>query len=89
MKKTLFFAAAAIAMLASCSQNDLEAPVVAQSQQGDAIEFGTYLGKAATSRAGVAGSITTESLKTGTHSAGLVSVFSLTILAQITTLTLL
>ena len=57
MKKTLFFAAAAIAMLASCSQNDLEAPVVAQSQQGDAIEFGTYLGKAATSRAGATGSI--------------------------------
>ena len=65
MKKTLFFAAAALAMLASCSQNDLEAPVVAQSQQGDAVEFGTYLCKAATSRAisgavngGVTGSIT-------------------------------
>ena len=28
MKKKLIFAAAAIAMLASCSQNDLEAPVV-------------------------------------------------------------
>ena len=70
MKKKLIFAAAAIAMLASCSQNDLEAPVVGQAQQSDAIEFGTYLGKAATSRAGVAGSITTESLKTGAHSAG-------------------
>ncbi len=52
MKKKLIFAAAAIAMLASCSQNDLEAPVVGQAQQSDAIEFGTYLGKAAGSRAG-------------------------------------
>lgn len=57
MKKKLIFAAAAIAMLASCSQNDLEAPVVGQAQQSDAIEFGTYLGKAATSRAGATGSI--------------------------------
>ena len=50
MKKKLIFAAAAIAMLASCSQNDLEAPVVGQAQQSDAIEFGTYLGNGATSR---------------------------------------
>ena len=63
MKKISFFAAAAIAMLASCSQNDLEAPVVAQSQQGDAIEFGTYLGKAATSRAGYGGNMNTAKLK--------------------------
>ncbi len=65
MKKKLIFAAAAIAMLASCSQNDLEAPVVAQSQQGDAIEFGTYLGKAAGSRTGWAGVITDTELKDG------------------------
>ncbi|MBQ7423707.1 MAG: hypothetical protein IJV19_03070 [Prevotella sp.] len=51
MKKILFLTASAIAMLASCSQNDLEAPVVAEAQQS-AVEFGTYLGKAATSRAG-------------------------------------
>ena len=70
MKKTLFFAAAAIAMLASCSQNDLEAPVVAQSQQGDAIEFGTYLGKAAGSRAGWAGDITDTELKDNTKAKG-------------------
>ena len=70
MKKTLFFAAAAIAMLASCSQNDLEAPVVAQSQQGDAIEFGTYLGKAATTRSGWAGVITDDELKEGSKANG-------------------
>ena len=65
MKKKLIFAAAAIAMLASCSQNDLEAPVVGQTQQSDAIEFGTYLGKQATSRAGVKGAINTnENLQT-------------------------
>ena len=67
MKKKLIFAAAAIAMLASCSQNDLEAPVVGQTQQSDAIEFGTYLGKQATSRAGTIGEITTTTLTTGAH----------------------
>lgn len=68
MKKTLFFAAAAIAMLASCSQNDLEAPVVAQAQQGDAIEFGTYTGQSAQTRtiaSGTAGAITTDELLQG------------------------
>lgn len=63
MKKKLIFAAAAIAMLASCSQNDLEAPVVGQAQQSDAIEFGTYIGKAATSRGADPTSLTTDNLK--------------------------
>lgn len=67
MKKTLFFAAAAIAMLASCSQNDLEAPVVAQSQQGDAIEFGTYTGQSAQTRTVASGTngaiVTNENLQ--------------------------
>jgi len=71
MKKTLFFAAAAIAMLASCSQNDLEAPVVAQSQQGDAIEFGTYVAGTPGSRAltpgGKTGEMTTDKLKNGSE----------------------
>lgn len=71
MKKTLFFAAAAIAMLASCSQNDLEAPVVAQSQQGDAIEFGTYVGGAAGSRAtAYVGNITDTELKAAANGFG-------------------
>ncbi len=52
MKKTLFFAAAALAMLASCSQNDdLSAPVVAENTQPQAIEFGTYVGKTTATRA--------------------------------------
>ena len=52
MKKSLFFAAAAVAMLTGCSQNDdLTAPTVAQNaQQQTAIEFGTYLGKTAQTR---------------------------------------
>lgn len=70
MKKKLIFAAAAIAMLASCSQNDLEAPVVGQAQQSDAIEFGTYLGKAATSRAGFVGEITDTELKSDAKADG-------------------
>ena len=69
MKKNLFLAAAAVAMLASCSQNDLEAPVVAEAQQ-TAIEFGTYLGKAATSRAGWAGAMTNDNLKESSKSNG-------------------
>lgn len=52
MKKILFFAAAAVAMLASCSQNDdLTQPTVAQQdQQQTAVQFGTYLGNAAQTR---------------------------------------
>ena len=65
MKKILFLTASAIAMLASCSQNDLEAPVVAEAQQS-AVEFGTYLGKAAESRAtvGTQGTMTTATMAT-------------------------
>lgn len=62
MKKKLFFAAAAIAMLASCSQNDeLTQPTVAQSQQTP-VDFGTYVSKSATTRAGSTGTITTAQL---------------------------
>ena len=66
MKKHLFFAATALAVLASCSQSDdLSAPVVAENTQPQAIEFGTYVGKNTQTRAiadavngGVTGSIT-------------------------------
>ncbi len=52
MKKHLFFAATALAMLASCSQSDdLSAPVVAENTQPQAIEFGTYVGKTPATRA--------------------------------------
>lgn len=59
MKKILFFAAAAVAMLASCSQNDdLTAPTVAQNaQQQTAVLFGTYLGRQAETRTYTSGPI--------------------------------
>ena len=68
MKKKFLFAAAALAMLASCSQNDdlNSAPVVAEAEN-NAITFGTYVGGANSTRAGKTGSITTDALKTGTH----------------------
>ena len=51
MKKFLFFAAAAVAMLASCSQNDdLSAPVTQQNTEDNAVQFGTYLSRSAGSR---------------------------------------
>ena len=75
MKKNLFLAAAAVAMLASCSQNDLEAPVVAEAQQ-TAIEFGTYLGNAASSRAGWGGNMTIEQLKESETNGGGFGIFA-------------
>lgn len=67
MKKVLFFAAAAVAMLTGCSQNDdLTAPTVAQNAQQTPVEFGTYLGRTATTRStgGSTGDITTATLQT-------------------------
>lgn len=60
MKKTLLFAATALAMLASCSQSDdlNNAPVVAENNQAQPIEFGTYLGRTTTTRATATGNIT-------------------------------
>lgn len=65
MKKTLLFAATALAMLASCSQSDdlNNAPVVAETNQ--AVEFGTYVGKTPVTRAGWAGDITNTELQDG------------------------
>ena len=58
MKKTLFLAATALAMLASCSQNDdlNSAPVVAEVEN-NAITFGTYVGGVSSTRAGEKGPI--------------------------------
>ncbi len=68
MKKQLFFAASALVMLASCSSESVDfTQADVESQQNNAIEFGTYLGKTGSTRAGTAGSITTSSLQTGTH----------------------
>lgn len=59
MKKYLFIAAAAVAMLASCSQSDdLSAPVTQQNTEDNAVQFGTYIGKGAGSRAVTATSYT-------------------------------
>ena len=71
MKKHLFIAAAAVVALASCTTSDEffdPAQETAQQELNDnAIRFGTYLGNQTVTRAGTAGSVTTESLKTGTH----------------------
>lgn len=69
MKKYLFIAAAAVAMLASCSQSDdLSAPVTQQNTEDNAVQFGTYVGGSAGSRAtvGKTGDINTTVLHTGT-----------------------
>ena len=67
MKKLFILATAAVA-LASCSDSDLVGNIASsqQTEQPQAVEFGTYMGSAAT-RTGTAGTITTASLKTGTH----------------------
>ena len=72
MKKLKFFAASlGIMTLAACSNSDEVfngANELAQLQNEDnAVSFSTYMGSSATTRAGVAGSITTASLKTGAH----------------------
>lgn len=57
MKKKLIFAAAAIAMLASCSQNDeLTQPTVAQNENTP-VSFGTYIGRQVQTRSGISGDI--------------------------------
>ncbi len=72
MRKFLLLAATAALTLASCTeeviltQDDVLSQVEANSES-NAITFGTYLGKTGTTRAGTAGTITTTSLKTGTH----------------------
>lgn len=67
MKKHLFIAAAAVLALASCTTSDEffdPAQETAQQELNDnAIQFGTYMGKQAVTRAGKAGSLTTDGLK--------------------------
>ena len=72
MKKLKFFAASlGLMTLAACSNSDEVfngADQLAQLEQEDnAVSFSTYMGSSATTRAGLAGAITTESLKTGGH----------------------
>ncbi len=65
MKKNLFLFAALATMIAGCSGSDetSNAPV---NKTTDPIGFDVYAQRA-TSRAGVAGDLTTDALKTGTH----------------------
>ena len=78
MKKFLFFAAAAVAMLASCSQNDdISAPVVAENNDATPVQFGTYVSKSATSRTtnGTPGSTTTAA-QLGTNKFGVFAYYT-------------
>lgn len=77
MKKVLFFAAAAIAMLTGCSQSDdLTAPTVAQNAQQTPVEFGTYMGRQAQTRAGYEGELTNTSIKANTAGFGVFAYYS-------------
>lgn len=67
MKKILFFAAAAVAMLTGCSQNDdLTQPTVQNQTENTPISFGTYMGNTAQTRAGVEGDIINTDVLKGT-----------------------
>lgn len=69
MKKSYLVMAAAAALFAACSSNDLaESPTVAQPQtvEDGTVNFDVYANRT-TTRAGLPGSITTASLKTGDH----------------------
>ncbi|MBR4368157.1 MAG: hypothetical protein IKP52_02485 [Prevotella sp.] len=70
MKKILFFAAAAIAMLASCSQSDdLTAPTVQNQTENTPVSFDTYMGKVAQTRAYTKGPIDNSDGNQGLKSA--------------------
>ena len=68
MKKQfkLMALASAAMLFAACSQEDLLSPQeqLAQSPENNAIQFGTYLGKTGTTRAGATGTITNDALTT-------------------------
>lgn len=70
MKKLFILATAAVA-LASCSDSDLVGNIASsqQTEQPQAVEFGTYMGTTAT-RAGYEGNMTTNLLKDGTTTGG-------------------
>lgn len=66
MKKFYFATALAAFALASCTSDDIgfnTAQDVIEAQQSNAIQFGTYMGNTPVTRAGKAGSLTTEGLK--------------------------
>lgn len=66
MKKLLFFAAAAVTVLASCAKTE---DTHKSTGQGDAVSFGVYAGRSADTKA-TYGDITTANLKTSTDGFG-------------------
>ena len=81
MKKSLLFAATALAMLASCSQNDDLAQAPALDKQGQtAVTFGTYMGRTPITRAtvGKTGDITetNEALKANNGGFGVFATYT-------------
>ena len=71
MKKLLFIAATAAAVLVSCTKTELVRPV----NEGDPISFGVYAGRTADTRA-TYGDITTANLKTSTDGFGVFSYYT-------------
>lgn len=66
MKKKLFLFATAAMIMAACSNTDEIEIAPVDNNNTDAISFDVYAQRA-TTRAGVAGDLTTDALKTGTH----------------------
>lgn len=70
MKKTLILmAAAASVVLTGCTESDISSDTSLAKESSSAIEFSAKTRNAGVTRAGTAGTITTASLKTGTHAA--------------------
>jgi len=69
MKRYLFIAATAAMTLASCTEqvDFTQESLQSKNDAPTAVQFGTYMGKTGTTRAGTNGAITTDALKTGTH----------------------
>ena len=81
MKKFYFATALAAFALASCTSDDIgfnTAQDVIEAQQSNAIQFGTYMGKQATTRAtvGQAGSMTTNVLQASTNGFGVFAYYT-------------
>ena len=78
MKKIYFTTALAALTLASCSE-DIgfnTAQDVIEAQQSNAIQFGTYMGQAAQTRAGEVGALTTDKLKASTNGFGVFAYYT-------------
>lgn len=79
MKKYLSLATAATLALASCTSDDIafnNAQDVIEAQQTNAIQFGTYMGNQAMTRAGQTGSINTDVLKASTAGFGVFAYYT-------------